>query len=113
MVCQKTDGFDIIIDDGSHVNKEVTKTFGLLFTRLNDRGIYVVEGMQTSYWLHLGGDDVDLYNKNTMINYFRNMIDSINHAAFLKDGKTPSYFDKNISSMHFYESLLFIYKKNL
>jgi spermidine synthase len=35
--------FDIIIDDGSHMNRDVIKSFELLFPLLNDNGIYIVE----------------------------------------------------------------------
>lgn len=35
--------FDIILDDGSHVNKDVIKTFELLFPLLNDGGLYIIE----------------------------------------------------------------------
>ncbi len=37
------DSFDIIIDDGSHMNRDVIKSFELLFPLLNDNGIYIVE----------------------------------------------------------------------
>lgn len=35
--------FDIILDDGSHTNKDVIKSFELLFPLLNDNGLYIVE----------------------------------------------------------------------
>ena len=35
--------FDVILDDGSHINRDVIKSFELLFPLLNDNGIYVVE----------------------------------------------------------------------
>lgn len=35
--------FDIILDDGSHVNKDVIISFELLFPLLNDNGLYIVE----------------------------------------------------------------------
>lgn len=35
--------FDVILDDGSHINKDVIQSFELLFPLLNDNGIYVVE----------------------------------------------------------------------
>lgn len=35
--------FDIILDDGSHTNRDVIKSFELLFPLLNDNGIYIVE----------------------------------------------------------------------
>ena len=112
MVCNEIGNLYIIIDDGSHVNGDVIKTFELLFPRLNNGGIYIVEDMQTSYWPSMGGNNVDLYDKNTMINYFRDKIDCLNHEGFLKDGVGASYYDKNISAMHFYKELMLIYKTN-
>ena len=35
--------FDIILDDGSHSNKDVINSFELLFPLLNDNGLYIVE----------------------------------------------------------------------
>jgi hypothetical protein len=35
--------FDIIIDDGSHTNKDVIHSFESLFPKLNDDGLYLVE----------------------------------------------------------------------
>lgn len=35
--------FDIILDDGSHTNKDVITTFELLFPLLNDNGLYIIE----------------------------------------------------------------------
>ena len=35
--------FDVILDDGSHINKDVIQSFELLFPLLNDNGLYVVE----------------------------------------------------------------------
>lgn len=35
--------FDIILDDGSHRNNDVIKTFELLFPLLNDNGLYIIE----------------------------------------------------------------------
>jgi hypothetical protein len=46
---------DVIIDDGSHINKHVIETFKLLFPVLKDGGIYVVEDTQTAYWPDYGG----------------------------------------------------------
>ena len=40
---QKYGGFDIIIDDGSHRNKDIIQTFELLFPLMNDNGLYIVE----------------------------------------------------------------------
>jgi SAM-dependent methyltransferase len=42
-ITEKYGQFDIILDDGSHINKDVIKTFELLFPLLNDNGLYIVE----------------------------------------------------------------------
>ena len=42
-ITEKYGTFDIILDDGSHRNKDVIKSFELLFPLLNDNGLYVVE----------------------------------------------------------------------
>ena len=39
----KYKNFDIILDDGSHLNKDVIESFEKLFPLLNDGGIYIVE----------------------------------------------------------------------
>lgn len=42
-ITAKYGSFDVILDDGSHTNKDVIKTFELLFPLLNDNGVYIVE----------------------------------------------------------------------
>ncbi|WP_242087552.1 class I SAM-dependent methyltransferase [Aestuariivivens sediminis] len=101
---------DIIIDDGSHINEHVIKTFNILFPVLKMGGIYVVEDVQTSYWKDYGGDSDNMNNPNTIMNYFKGLCDCLNHKEFICPGYEPSYFDKHIISMHFYHNLIFIYK---
>jgi hypothetical protein len=40
---QKYGPFDIVLDDGSHRNDDVIKSFEMLFPLLNDNGLYIVE----------------------------------------------------------------------
>lgn len=47
-VCNQAGPFDIIIDDGSHVNEHLIKSFEFLFSKLKTEGIYVIEDTQTS-----------------------------------------------------------------
>src|SRR6185503_11070328 len=42
--------FDIIIDDGSHVQSDIINSFQILFPLMVSGGIYVIEDTQTSYW---------------------------------------------------------------
>ncbi|MEH2082682.1 MAG: hypothetical protein V7K89_22680 [Nostoc sp.] len=130
-VISETGGLDIIIDDGSHVNEHVIKSFNTLFPALNDNGIYVVEDTFTSYlpsfsekWqlknfgslplnisTRLGGS-LDLNDPKTMMNFFKRLVDCLNYEEFLNPGYSPSYFDKHIVAMHFYHNLVILYKDN-
>jgi hypothetical protein len=103
-------GIDIIIDDGSHINEHVIETFKILFPKLKDGGIYVIEDTQTSYWEEYGGDSQDLNKPGTMMNYFKSMTDCLNNKEFINPGYQQTYFDRKIISMHFYHNLIFIYK---
>ncbi len=42
-ITEKYGTFDIILDDGSHTNRDVIKSFEILFPLLNDNGLYIVE----------------------------------------------------------------------
>lgn len=103
---------DIIVDDGSHVNDHVIKTFNILFPKLKDGGIYVVEDVQTSYWADMGGDSESMNNPKTIMGFFKNLTDSLNNKEFLIPNYVQNYYDKKITSMHFYHNLIFIYKGN-
>ena len=41
-IISKYGNFDIIIDDGSHLRKDVIKSFHLLFPHLNNNGLYII-----------------------------------------------------------------------
>jgi hypothetical protein len=49
-VVNLTGKFDFIIDDGSHRNQDILKSFNFLFPKLNEGWVYIVEDTQTSYW---------------------------------------------------------------
>ena len=101
---------DIIIDDGSHINKHVIETFEYLFTKLNKGGIYVLEDTQTSYWKDYGGNSTNFDDKTTIYGFFKSLIDSLNNEEFILDNYSKNYYDKHIISMHFYHNMIFIYK---
>lgn len=95
------DLFDIIIDDGSHVNKHVIDTFNMLIHRVKSGGIYVIEDTETSYWdEHYGGGRHDM----TTMNYFKRLCDVLN-----PESQIANTF--NIESIHFYKGLIFVFKK--
>jgi len=109
-VVRRIGRIDIVIDDGSHRNEHVLKTFAFLFPRLSDTGMYVVEDTQTSYWPEMGGSSRDLERRDTSMGFFKNLVDGLNHVEFDRDDYEPNYYDKHIVAMHFYHGLVFIQK---
>lgn len=101
---------DIIIDDGSHLNEHVLKTFGVLFPLLADRGIYAVEDTQTSYWKSFGGSSENLTTAPTSMNLLKALADGINHKELEAPGRVPTYTDQHVVAVHFYHNLVFVRK---
>lgn len=111
-ISNQVGAWDIIIDDGSHVNSDIITSFKTLFPRLNEGGIYVIEDLQTAYWIHYGGGRID----NAM-NYFQGLVHGLNYKEIATEErgnnrtpKEPDYLDLNITSIHFYHNIVFIYK---
>ena len=102
---------DIIIDDGSHQNHHVIKSFEVLFPLLADNGIYVVEDTQTAYWPEYGGTSEDLDTGKTSMSFFKRLVDGINHEEFKKPGYSPTYYDQHIAALHFFHNMVFVQKQ--
>ena len=105
----QTGPFDIIIDDGSHMNEHILYTFKYLFPRLTDNGLYVIEDLQTSYWRKFGGSN-ELNRPDTAMGFLKCLVDGLNHAEFELPSYQPSYFDRHIVALHFYHNIAFIQK---
>lgn len=109
-VAKDIGSIDIIIDDGSHINSHVIKSFKTLFKHLNKGGFYVVEDLHTAYRKEYGGAPRNNQTKSTSMGFIKSLVDGLNYKEFEK-GYTPNYFDKHIESFHFYPKIAFIKKK--
>jgi hypothetical protein len=119
------EGFDIIIDDGSHKSLDIKNSFYHLFPLLNPGGIYVVEDLHTNYWeksnnfpdWKMGNDYL------TFIDEIKNLIDNVNSGGKsgyanrdLDNVYCHNYFgemnwwDKNLESISVYRSICFFKK---
>ncbi len=70
--------FDIIIDDGGHTMKQQQVSFGVLFKRLKQGGIYILEDLHTSRLEQLGTiskeDIITTLDMLYTVQYTRNVI---------------------------------------
>jgi hypothetical protein len=89
--------FDVIIDDGSHVNAHVRASFTALFhDHLRPCGIYVIEDMATAYDPTLGGGPPG--HPETSVELVKSLVDDVMLNPQL------------VASVHVYEQIAFIEK---
>jgi 23S rRNA U2552 (ribose-2'-O)-methylase RlmE/FtsJ len=89
--------FDIILDDGSHQCSDVIETFEIMFPKIKNGGIYIVEDLCASYWLKYGGG---YRKKGTSIEYFKNLIEALNSDYLRKFGllhRIVKNFSRNLA----------------
>jgi hypothetical protein len=108
-VCTERGPFDVIIDDGSHVPKQLTASFHLLFPSLTDGGIYIIEDMQTAFWPQFGGS---MLHGGDTLKLVRTIIQCLNHAEIAVVDRSPSLppFARQIKSLRALHNLLIIEK---
>jgi hypothetical protein len=111
-LADKHGGFDIIIDDGSHLNDHQIESFTILFPLLKTPGIYVIEDVQTSYWPAFGGGKVGTPgHARSAVSFFKELIDGLNHAEYLAGAQTkPFHRDTLIRGIYFEHNLIVIEK---
>lgn len=119
-ITKKYGSFDVILDDGSHTNKDVINTFELLFPLLNDNGLYIVEDTicykSPKYIIKNYENHLEYFFKYTKyLNQWRqdstegikdNCID-----PFKIQKKTDNVFEYSIDKIEYGCSYIAIYKK--
>lgn len=102
--------FTIVIDDGSHVCRDVITSFVNLFPTLAEDGIYAIEDLQTSYWAKGYGGSSTADRAMTSMTFLQSLADGLNYAEFDIPNYEPTVFDRTITSLAFYHNLAFVQK---
>ena len=119
------EGYDIIIDDASHIGTVSRLSFKILFEKyLKNGGIYVIEDWGTGYWnswpdgksfeQNFKGSDPDFTNHNFgMVGFIKELIDEV----AWRDITHPNYGNKKLNAresvikeLHIYHGQVFILK---
>ena len=87
-VVEKYGPFDLIIDDGSHMQSHVVFSFNCLFEHLKPQGIYVVEDAACSYWKKYEGG---LNRIGTSVEYFKKLVDAVNFCGLAQRADISSH----------------------
>lgn len=108
-VARELGPFDLIIDDGSHINRHIIRSFETLFYYVADGGYYVVEDVHTSYWPRFGGS-WRTRSKRTAMAAFKQLADHVNYAEFEVPFYHPSALDKTVEEVRFRHGMVIIAK---
>jgi hypothetical protein len=112
--------FDVIVDDGSHLNAHQILTFGKLFDAVTDCGLYIIEDVQTSFWAGKVGwmswdgrhiDDPEF--PQTCVGYFLELAKYLNYQEFTDQRSVNAEhvrLAKNIKRISFEHNLIVIEK---
>lgn len=98
--------FDIIIDDGGHVQSEIETTFYYMFSRMTSAGIYAIEDIGTSYQVEYGGTNNLVPEKPNAREMIRSIVEDM-HREFWMGPE----FGCIVNSIHVSKELVFIYRK--
>lgn len=93
--------FDIILDDGSHINSHQIATFNKLYPTMPKNGVYMVEDVHTSYVDRYEGG---LKRPGTFIEFCKDKIDEL--YAFSIHKFPPTLFTRSTRSIHIYDSIV-------
>lgn len=113
--------FDVVIDDGSHINEDMFTSFVTLFPLLKPGGLYVVEDLHACYWPW-----VQKNPNNNFTNIVKELLDRVNasgrtgtacrandakDAVYAQQHMGPmDYWDDQVEFVHAYRGIVFIKK---
>lgn len=95
---------DIVIDDGGHTMLQQIVSFEMLYLKVREGGLYMVEDTHTSYWHKFHGG---LKTPGTFIEYSKDLIDSLyeDHVPN-KNEIIINNITKHINAITFYDSVV-------
>jgi Methyltransferase domain len=100
--------FDIVIDDGSHVNEHVRTSFEALFPYVRPGGYYVIEDLHTSYWPDFGGE-LPPGSARTTVGLLKDLLDRLQLSEYAENENGASR-PTHPSDVSVYHNLAFLRK---
>jgi hypothetical protein len=108
-VVAEMEGIDIVLDDGSHKMDHILTSLRILFPKLNNSGVYLIEDLHTAYWNRFGGG---FSKKSNFFNKIRDLIDDMHHwyhGAGLKE----KLISDSCSAIHIHDSIVVLEKNKI
>ncbi len=101
--------FDIIIDDGSHMQDELLNSFNTMFPLLKAGGTYVVENLRTAYWQDYKGG---LKKEGTFIEHVKGLVDDVN-GFHIREAHNPAAYNRWIKGIYITDSIAVVEKSDV
>lgn len=108
-VIDEMGGIDVILDDGSHNSRHIRKTLEVLFPRLSENGIYMVEDLHCAYLPRFGGGYRWRWSFMTDI---KSIVDDLHHW-YHRRGQRNAVLADNLYAMHIYDSIVVFDKRRI
>ncbi|RGD57316.1 class I SAM-dependent methyltransferase [Kitasatospora xanthocidica] len=107
-IAERHGPFDIVIDDGSHINEHVRTTFRALFPHVRAGGLYVIEDLWTSYAPGFGGNEAPEACDSTTLGLVKRLVDDLHYEE--QPLKTTGGVGPSLAGMHLYRNIAFLEK---
>lgn len=119
-------GFDIIIDDASHIGAFSSITFEALFPKLKSGGLYIVEDWGTGYWNDWPDGGIFEKFQTTplpgaivrrlpshdygMVGFVKGLVDLVHIDSVRHSWKSAPLFESKVEYVHFYPGVVVVKK---
>jgi hypothetical protein len=101
-ILEKYPHIDIVLDDGSHMMRDMIASFEMLYERISKTGVYMVEDTHTCYWPEFQGG---VKQSGSFMEFVKGKLDEIN--AVHTRGVIPiSNFTKSSDYIACYDSVV-------
>ncbi|MBO3741360.1 class I SAM-dependent methyltransferase [Actinoplanes flavus] len=100
--------FDVIVDDGSHVNEHIRTSFEALFRFVRPGGFYIIEDMWTAYCEKFGGSESAVSPPTTSVGMLQSLLDKLHYQE--RPGETGDGIAEQVVGVHVYHNIAFIEK---
>ena len=104
-IFQKYQSVDIVLDDGSHKMHDMKTSFNLIYPRMREDGVYIVEDTHTCYSALYGGG---LKHKESFIEFAKEKIDEL-YGAY--ESELLTSFTRSTDFIAFYDSIIVFQRK--